>query len=122
MSAYRPQNTWNRLVGIVAAILFFVACPISQGVAMSNGCPKSGAKIFLSADGIVTLNGRKVDAAQLKNALLSLSPKPTMVCYSREAPQGEPPPAMPAVLDAIMAMRLPIGLFTDGTFTVPVKP
>ena len=89
---------------------------------MTNGCPSSGARVFLSERGVVTLNGRQVEASQLKAALLSLSPKPTVVCYSRGAPAGEPHPSMPVVLEAIMSLRLPIGLFTDSTFTTPVKP
>jgi len=89
---------------------------------MPNGCPDSGAKVFLSELGVVTLNGRQVEASKLKVALLSLSPKPTVVCYSREIPKGEPHSSMPLVLDAIMALGLPIGLYTDSTFTVPVKP
>jgi hypothetical protein len=26
------------------------------------------------------------------------------------------------VLDAIISMKLPVGLFTDGTFSTPVEP
>jgi hypothetical protein len=89
---------------------------------MPKRCPDSGARIFLSAQGDVTLNDRRVEASQLKDALLALSPAPTVLCYSRENPTGEPHPPVQTVLDAMMAAQLPIGLFTDATFQTPVTP
>ena len=92
------------------------------GGAMAGGCPDTGAKVYLAADGNVTLNGRKVEAAHLAAELQALNPKPTVVCYSRANPQREPPPTMTVVLEAIMSVRLPVGLFTDATFQTPVRP
>lgn len=86
-----------------------------------QGCPATGARIFLAANGTVMLNGRKVEPGKLSEALGNLKPKATVVCYSRENPGGEPPPEMSVVMDAIMAARLPVGLFTDSTFSTPVK-
>ena len=89
---------------------------------MAVGCPDTGARVFLTADGRVTLNGRKVESSHLAAELQALTPKPTVICYSRENPQGEPHPAMTVVLQAIMSARLPVGLFSDATFQTPVKP
>jgi hypothetical protein len=89
---------------------------------MSNSCPESGARVYLAENGVVTLNGRKVEAARLQDALKALSPRPTVVCYSRENPDSEPHQSMSIVLDAIISMNLPVGLFTDSTFTTPLKP
>jgi hypothetical protein len=89
---------------------------------MAAGCPESGAKVFLAADGQVTLNGRKVQVSHLAAELQALVPKPSVICYSRENPHGEPPATMRTVLDAVMSMRLPVGLFTDGTFQTPASP
>jgi hypothetical protein len=87
---------------------------------MGAACPDSGVKIYLHQDGRVTLNGSTIDAANLSAALAKLQPRPTVVCYSRDNPEGEPPPQMQQVLEAIMALRLPIGIFTDRTFKTPV--
>ena len=89
---------------------------------MAAGCPESGAKVFLTVDGQVTLNGRKVQVSHLAAELQALTPKPSVICYSRENPQGESPATMRTVLDAIMSLRLPVGLFTDATFQTPVRP
>jgi hypothetical protein len=89
---------------------------------MPQGCPESGARLFLTAQGHVTLNGRAVEVSALKDALLTLSPTPTVICYSRENPAAQPHPAAQAVLEAMMATQLPIGLFTDETFQTPVRP
>jgi hypothetical protein len=88
---------------------------------MAAGCPESGAKVFLSSSGQVTLNGEIVEARRLAAELQALSPKPTVICYSRDNPQAEPPAAMRLVLDAIMSVHVPVGLFTDATFQIPVK-
>jgi hypothetical protein len=104
--------------------LILLATPVSAvpvfGANVSV-CPSTGARVFLSAEGVVTLNGQKVEAPVLKGALEALKPKPTVVCYARENAAGEPNPAMGVVLDAITATRLPIGLFTDSTFRTVVK-
>jgi hypothetical protein len=86
------------------------------------GCPDSGAKVFLTAQGAMTLNGRPLEPSQLKDALLGLSPAPTAICYSREDPAGEPHPVAQGILEAMMAVRLPIGFFTDETFQTPIRP
>jgi hypothetical protein len=61
-------------------------------------------------------------ADKVREAITSLQPKPTVVCYSRDDPQQEPPPQAEAVMEAIMALRLPVGFFTDATFRTPVTP
>jgi hypothetical protein len=88
---------------------------------MPGQCPDSGAKVLLKASGDVVLNGQSMPAARLKAALSALTPKPTVICYSRDNPTGKPPATMSVVFDAIMALKLPIGMFTDATFTTPVK-
>jgi hypothetical protein len=81
-------------------------------------CPERGAKVFVSASGVITLNGRMIAAADLTRALAELDPRPPVVCYSRDNPQGEPPPGAMAAMEAIIAAGLPIALFTDATFSL----
>jgi hypothetical protein len=109
------------LPALVVSILGILMSPPSTGAA-SAACPTTGAKVFMNSAGVVTLNGKQIQASALKDALAKLSPKPTVICYSRENPAAEPHPSMQTVLDAIISMQLPVGLFTDGTFTTPVKP
>ena len=92
------------------------------GNTMPQGCPDSGARVFFTVQGDVVLNGERMDAPKLKDALLALSPTPTVICYSRENPSDEPHPAVDLVMEAMMATQLPIGLFTDSTFQTPVVP
>jgi hypothetical protein len=113
------------MLACCVAVLTVAGCGKGdEGVthAARPGCPDSGAKVFLTAQGAVTLNGRPLEPSQLKDALLGLSPAPTVICYSRENPAGEPPPAAQSVLEAMMAVRLPIGFFTDQTFQTPIRP
>lgn len=47
---------------------------------MPVGCPDSGARVYLAADGQVTLNGQHVEASQLRDALRALNPRLTVIC------------------------------------------
>jgi hypothetical protein len=107
----------NRAAILLALILG--AAPAFGAEAPS--CPSTGTRVFLTTQGVVTLNGQKIDASKLQGALKALKPRPTIICYSRENGTGEPHPSMKTVLDAIMSTKLPIGLFTDSTFKTPVK-
>ena len=89
---------------------------------MAEGCPESGARVFFTAQGDVTLNNQRMKVSELQNILLALSPTPTVICYSRENPDAEPHPAVQTVIEAMMATQLPIGFYTDATFRTPVLP
>ena len=89
---------------------------------MAQGCPESGARVFFTAQGDVTLNNQRMEVSELQNALVALSPTPTVICYSRENPEAEPHPAVQTVIEAMMATQLPIGFYTDATFQTPVVP
>jgi hypothetical protein len=84
--------------------------------AETAACPPAGARVFLTAKGIVSLNGQTIEAAKLKAALEGIKPKPPVICYSRQSDRREPHPSMVEVLDAIISTGIPIGFFTDGTF------
>ncbi len=109
------------LPALVVSILGILMSPTSTGAA-SAACPPTGAKVFMNSAGVVTLNGKQIQASALKDALAKISPKPTVICYSRENPTGEPHPSMQTVMEAIISMNLPVGLFTDATFSTPVRP
>lgn len=122
----RSDQGPGRAHGLVVAWMLLLPV-LGTGVAHgaeSAGCPRSGARVFLTSSGVLTLNGREVEAGKLKAALEALKPVPTVICYSRQADRNEPHPSMVLVLDAIISTRIPIGFFTDGTFEerVELKP
>jgi hypothetical protein len=86
------------------------------------GCPPSGAKVFVSSAGRVTLNGVVVAAGDLSGAIKQLNPRPTVICYARENPEREPHPQALVALEAVMSARLPIALFKDAAFSQMVAP
>ena len=85
-------------------------------------CPPAGARVAVSVEGVVRLNGVEVSPATLATALRSLAPPPVLVCYYRQPAAGDTQ-AAPNVLDAIMSMRLPVLLFEDTDFArgVPLR-
>jgi len=85
-------------------------------------CPPAGARVAVSVEGVVRLNGVEVSPAALATALRSLAPPPVLVCYYRQPAAGDTQ-AAPDVLDAIMSMRLPVLLFQDTDFArgVPLR-
>ena len=110
-----------RLWRSLSVLTLCLAPSVTLGNAISEGCPDSGVRIYLDAAGVITVNGHVVPPADLPQALASLKPQPTEVCYSRANAQREPPPGAMAVMEAIIALRLPVGFYTDGTFKTRVK-
>lgn len=107
---------------ILAVLALLTLSRVSFGEsAMGSGCPESGVRIYLDRHGTVTVNGGAVALEKLASVLAAIQPRPTVVCYSREDAQQEPPAQYQAVIEAIMALRLPVGLFTDNTFKTPVS-
>jgi hypothetical protein len=119
------------VAGVAIAVMALALSACSRGADSDalNGnsvaphpCPAVGARVAVSAQGVVRLNGAEISPAALAAALRSLAPPPMLVCYYREAAASEAP-AAPNVLDAIMSMRLPVMLFEDAAFArgVPVR-
>jgi biopolymer transport protein ExbD len=79
-------------------------------------CDKTtAARVFVSADGVVSLNGNATPIGSLLAALMKLSIQ--SVCYSRENPQApEPHPVALQALDAIMQLKLPVAFYWDADF------
>ncbi len=110
-----------RLMHLVAVLGALVVAAGLCACTASDGCPDSGARIYMSTDGNVQLQGKAVSVADLARELQQLKPGLTEICYSREDPQGEPPPGMTNVLDAIAAQRLPVSFYTDSSFLQRVR-
>jgi hypothetical protein len=107
----------NTLLSLSVAAMLNAAEPSQNSEHEQWSCHKLGAKVHVSGAGLITLNGETVAAAELARTISELSPKPSEVCYVRGDPQGEPPPEALEALEAIMAVGLPVALFTDATFS-----
>jgi hypothetical protein len=89
---------------------------------VARPCPHSAARIYVNGAGAVTLNGRAIGASDLQEVLISLKPPPAEVClYREQMPRGELPREAMVALSAIVASRLPISSYTDGTFRTAWK-
>jgi hypothetical protein len=91
------------------------------GDTVDRACPESGVRIYLDKHGKVTVNGKAVSLESLGGTLAAIQPRPTVICYARDAPQLEPPAQASVVMTTMISLRLPIGIFTDNTFKTPVR-
>jgi hypothetical protein len=91
------------------------------GDTINRACPESGVRIYLDRHGKVTVNGKAVSVESLGGTLAAIQPRPTVICYARDAPQLEPPAQASVVMATMISLRLPIGIFTDNTFKTPVR-
>ncbi|HUO95388.1 MAG TPA: hypothetical protein VMT92_04075 [Steroidobacteraceae bacterium] len=105
----------------LAATLAATSAGAAGAPANAGGpCPKTGARVVITALGNVTLNGAPVVVDHLAEALNALKPRPSEVCYFREHPKGAPPAAVKIAVDAIISTKLAISFYSDATFTTRV--
>ena len=116
---FRPKGEFRRSCLTIAVLL--LASSVVLGNSSSEDCPDSAARIYMDGVGVIAVNGQVVSVADLPQTLSSLKPRPTEVCYSRANVQGEPPPAVMAVIQAIMALHVPVSFYTDKSFKTRVK-
>ena len=122
MSGKSSQATAATLLVAAAVTLLTAATPEPRsGTGASAPCPKTGAKVLITALGNVTLNGVLVSVDNLAAALNALAPRPSEVCYFREKPKGEAPAAVRVAINAIISTRLPISFYSDATFSTRVS-
>ena len=84
-------------------------------------CPPRGARLFLSAKGAISLNGKAVAANDLPQAIAKLDPRPAEICYAREKPGAEPAESRVAVARAIMGTDIPLSLYIDRAFSQRIQ-
>jgi hypothetical protein len=93
---------------------------------LDRPCPDSGVRIYVSEYGVVTLNGRVINLEDLREALVSLKPAPSEVCFSHGTPASqETETAVSAAVVAagrtILDSKLPRSTYTDATFQTQEK-
>jgi hypothetical protein len=106
---------------LLAASIIAMSTSAPEASNSAERCPESGAKVFVSAAGRVTLNGKVVSASEVGRAIERLNPQPTVICYARDNPEREPHPDALLALEAVASARLPVALFKDKAFTERVK-
>jgi hypothetical protein len=77
-------------------------------------------KVFVKTSGAIVLNGNQIETSAFGPILAHVKVEEGRVYYAREAGQSEPTQAQYAVFDQIAAVGVPIGLFTNETFSTPV--
>jgi hypothetical protein len=124
-----PLSVLPRALFAMAALLAGVTTLAAPAVAAAapkapaaaaTACPKTGARVLVTALGNVTVNGVVVPVDNLAMALNALTPRPTEVCYFREKPKGEPPAAVRIAVNAIISTQLPISFYADASFSTRV--
>jgi hypothetical protein len=86
-------------------------------------CPDYGVRIYVSREGLITVNGTQVaraDFVQLVQYLKAIEPAPKLACVANAAPVVElPSEAAMTAFGAVEELRLPLALYTDSSFTAP---
>jgi hypothetical protein len=104
-------------VGAVTLAHSVVSAPEpATGHPPSAACPKTGARIVVTASGSISLNGKPVPVENLGATLNALVPRPTEVCYFREKAIGPPPADVSTAVSAIIAAHLPVSFYSDASF------
>jgi hypothetical protein len=80
------------------------------------------AKVAVSADGRVELDGSVASLEELRAAFAELSRADGVVWYYREAADAEPHPLAMEVVQAIIDARLPVSMSTKPDFSDVVLP
>ena len=83
-------------------------------------CPDTAVRIYLDAAGFITVNGHAVPPEDLSQTVASL--KPLEVCFAPVDRNAKPRPEIIAVFKTITELKLPVYLYTDGTFQTHVPP
>ncbi len=109
-----------RQTAILLVTAALLACSAPTEVRMKGGSSIAlrTDKVFVGERGAVILNGKMIDAAALAPELAKLKAENGIVWYSREnMTSAEVTDAQMIVFKIVVAARVPISLFSDGTFT-----
>jgi hypothetical protein len=120
----------QRLLIVVA--LVFAAPPAvaewagGQSVSTSTGTGPSldspYAKIWVSKNGAVEVDGKPADLDLVESTLATLAERKGVVLYGRDGATEEPHPNAMKVIQMVVAHRLPIRMSTKPDFSDAVGP
>ena len=115
------MKKWTReAVRIVAALaglsIWSVVAQAQMQGTVPRECPGTAARVYVTASGVVTLNGNPVAPTELAAEIKRLPPTINEICYSRENGRGAPHPSARMAFPAVMDSGLKVTLYSDGTF------
>jgi hypothetical protein len=93
----------------------------ARGADANQPCPERGVRIYVGGRNEVTVNGVRVANMDMVRHLMKLAPAPELVCFVNAALPESPFAAGTALSSVAAVLRLPIVLYTDGTFATPLR-
>ena len=104
----------------------FIACVLSactnEAPSEVVSMPENVARVGVSADGRISLNGKDASLQDVQEAFADLAKDGGVVWYYREAADAEPHPNAMLVVQAVVEARLPISMSTKPDFSDVVSP
>ena len=93
----------------------------ARGADANQPCPDRGVRIYVGDGNEVTVNGVRVADMDMVRHLMKLAPAPELVCFVNATRPESPFAAGMALSSVAGVLRLPIILYTDGTFATPLR-
>ena len=87
---------------------------IAQEPRYAERCPDTAVRVYLDAVGFITVNGHTVLPEDLSHTVASL--KPREICFAPVDLNVKPRPEIRAVFKTVTDLKVPVYLYTDGTF------
>jgi hypothetical protein len=100
----------QRIVVIVVLLICASCARKSANVTDRTSYPGPVAKVRITSEGIIYLNGNKVSIEETKKTFIQLKAEKGSVWYYRDNPQGEPTREAMAVIEVIADAKLPVRL------------
>jgi hypothetical protein len=83
---------------------------------LTRSCPVDGVRIYVDAEGAITVNGAQVAPQDLREQLQRLDPAPRLACYSLASTADRPLQNAIDAVTIIGLLDLPIEVYADNTF------
>jgi hypothetical protein len=96
------------------------ALSASAHVGAPKPCPKDGVRIYVDEKGVTNVNGTEVAPKDLVQHLQRLDPAPKLACYSLASTAELPLRRATGAITSVGMLELPLEVYADDTFTVPV--
>lgn len=106
---------------LVVAMVVLAACSGRSSDELPS-VKQNVAKVAVSLDGRITLDGREAAIDEVRAAFAELAGRKGVVWYYREAANAEPHPNAMLVVQAIVEAQLPLSMSTKPDFSDVVMP
>ena len=117
------------VLAVVSIGATFTACrgrsQNSPATTKAPGAPSANApsaKVWISQDGAIELNGKQVQLEAVDAEFAALAQRKGVVLYGRDAPEAEPHANGMKVIELVAKNRLPIRMSTKRDFSDAIGP